>query len=489
VSGAALGASRATQAISSVRTANLGPISTPSLTSVPGFTPVEHVVMVMMENRSFDHFIGWLPGANGTGLDPEGNVVDEDRFASLAYKDAKGISHGIYHETQWNACGLKDQDHGYPGGRIQWGNGKMDGFLIDPENTDFSLSYYLAAQRAFMSPLAMNYTTCDNYFCSYLGSTWPNRFFQHAAQTDRQNDTYKPDGTDGAFVASTLPAIWDQLNLPGGPSGRYYFSDVPFLALWGAKYLPVAAPYAEFLADAAAGTLANVSVVDPLFANEGGGTTNDDHPLSDIRAGDAFLSDIFHAVANGPLWSKTVMIINYDEWGGFFDHVPPPMVAPGNQTLDLSDVVRDASGSITQVLAGFRVPCIIASPFTKGSPDSPRISSYAYDHASVLRFLEWNWGLQALTPRDASIPFWKSSTRQLSNLAFAMNFGRPDLRVPDLPELVPFYSTGCQIPEFPKGGPTVGGEPLSSLQSAQAAPLVPSAWSELRSSELMRGWV
>jgi phospholipase C len=464
---------------------NLGPLSLPSFTSVPGVSPIEHVVVVMMENRSFDHFLGWLPGANGIGVDPEGKVVD-DRFYFFSYPDSKGKLHPVYHELQWNGCGLQDQDHGYTGGRIQWNNGQMNGFLRDPENTDYSLSYYLAGQRAFTSPLAMNYTTCDNYFCSYLGPTWPNRFYQHAAQTDRQNDTTAPDSSHLPVAVSTVPAIWDRLNQPDGPSGRYYFSDVPFTALWGAKYLPISAPFPQFLLDAAAGTLPNVSFVDPRFEDEGSGTSGDDHPLSDIRAGDSFLSEIFHAVANGPGWSKTMMIINYDEWGGFFDHVAPPWVAPGNQTLDLSDVIRDKAGRIVSVLAGFRVPCIIASPYSKAGPAGPRISSYAYDHASVLRFIEWNWKLAPLTPRDASIPLTGASTRALSNLASALDFSNPDARVPDLPELLPFVSSGCDVPGLPGGGPVVGGETVQGSDAART-PARP-AWSALMNSDLVRGW-
>jgi phospholipase C len=461
---------------------NLGPVSRDSLIGVRGRSPVEHVVVVMMENRSFDHFLGWLPGANGTGLDPDGRVRDHRRFESFRYSDRAGKVHRIYEDKQLNACGEQDQDHGYTGGRIQWNNGKMNGFLHDPENTTFSLSYYTAAARAFSSPLAMHYTVCDNYFCSYLGPTWPNRFFQHAAQTDRQNDTTSPDASALPASPSAMPTIWDQLNSLGGPTGRYYFSDLPFLALWGQKYLPASSPYPQFLADAAAGTLPNFSAVDPRFEDEGSGTSGDDHPLSDLRAGDSFLSEVFHALANGPKWSSTLLIINYDEWGGFFDHVAPPRVAPGNQTLDTQDVVRNAKGRITKVLAGFRVPCIIASPFTKGSPDRPRISPYAFDHTSILRFVEWNWGLKPLTPRDASIPLTGASTRALTNLRYALDFAHPRIAVPDLPELEPFVFGGCDVPGMPSGGAAVGGGEAPATRERPA-------WDALKASGLLQGWL
>ncbi|HVU61291.1 MAG TPA: alkaline phosphatase family protein [Mycobacteriales bacterium] len=465
-------------AIPAMPVRTLGPISLDSVTSVAGRSPIEHVVVVMMENRSFDHFMGWLPGANGIGVGPDGKVVDAERYESFRFIDRSGKAHRIYHNTQLNACGEADQDHGYTGGRIQWNRGRMNGFVQDPENTTLSLSYYLADQRQFSSPLAMHYTTCDNYFCSYLGPTWPNRFFQHSAQTDRQNDTVKPDSSDALYAPSEMATIWDQLNTPGGPTGRYYFSDVPFLALWGLKHLAIAAPYAEFLADAASGTLANFTMVDPRFAGEGQGISGDDHPLSDLRAGDAFLSEVFHALANSPVWDKTLLVINYDEWGGFFDHVAPPPAAPGNQILDTQDVVRDPrTGHITRVLTGFRVPCILASPYTKGHPDKPRISSVAFDHASVLRFVEWNWSLHAMTPRDASIPLTGASTRRLSNLRYALDFANPQPKVPDLPHATPFLSSGCEIPVLP-----AGGVPL-------ATPTARPAWDALRKSGLIDGWL
>jgi phospholipase C len=213
---------------------------------------------------------------------------------------------------------------------------------------------------------------------------------------------------------------------------------------------------------------------------EGQAISNDDHPITDLRGGDAFLSEIFHALANGPNWSKTLLVINYDEWGGFFDHVAPPWVTPANQLLDTQDVIRGRKTKrITKVLAGFRVPCILASPFTKGSPDKPRISSFAYDHTSVLRFVEWNWKLHAVSPRDASIPFNGASTKSLTNLRYALDFAHPRTKVPDLPHATPFLTSGCEIPLLPPGGVPLG---------APEAPARPT-WEALRKSELMKGWL
>jgi phospholipase C len=273
----------------------------------PARSGIEHVIVVMMENRSFDHFLGWLPGAEG-------------RQAGLSYADPQGTSQPTFHQKQFSGCGFTDPDHSYAGGRLQYNGGKMDGFLSDAANDSFAVGYYKPADRPFMSRLARAYTTCDRYFCSILGPTYPNRFFQHAGQTDRLDD---------ALTKSTLPTIWDQLNQSGGPTGRYYYSDVPFVALWGGAYASISAPFSEFLSDVASGQLPNVSYLDPKFAGEATGTSADDHPLADIRAGDAFLSQVFHAVATGPGWDKTVLVINYDEWGGFFEHVPPHRITAG----------------------------------------------------------------------------------------------------------------------------------------------------------------
>jgi len=417
----------------------------------PQASGIEHVVVVMMENRSFDHFLGWLPNANG-------------RQAGLSYTDPNGNAVATWHATMPNGCGFNDPDHSYEGGRIEYDGGAMDGFLKDTANDHYAVSYYQAADRPFMSQLALNYTTCDNYFCSILGPTYPNRMFMHAAATDRLDNT---------STVSTLPTIWDRLNVVGGPTGRYYFSDVPFLALWGQKHLPISAPVEQFFADIAAGTLPNVSYIDPRFEDEGDGTSNDDHPLADIRAGDSFLSELFGAVSSSSLWERTLFIVNYDEWGGFFDHVAPPRVTPGVPigSPASSGVDTDLVGG--KVLTGFRVPAIVASPFTKGSPANPTVAHSFFDHTSVLKLIEWRWGLEPLSARDAS-----TAAGDPGNLATVLNLAAPDPSVPALPALLPFVPESCAA-----GNPAIGGGTAPTTAAAGD-----DTWAALRSSPLMKGW-
>ena len=278
-----------------------------------------------------------------------------------------------------------------------------------------------------MSRLARAYTTCDRYFCSILAPTYPNRFFQHAAQTDRLDD---------AFTKSTLPTIWDQLNQPGGPTGRYYFSDVPFVALWGGTYSSISSPFFEFLESAATGQLPNVSYVDPKFGGEAVGTSADDHPLADIRAGDAFLSQVFHAVASGPGWDKTVLVINYDEWGGFFDHVVPHRITAGVPvgTAPASGVDTDLNAQ-GEVLSGFRVPCIVVSPFSRIGATQAAVTHNFYDHTSVLKLIEWRWGLEPLTRRDAS-----RAPTDPGNLATALELLPPGHQGPGAARAAPLHA-------------------------------------------------
>jgi phospholipase C len=265
----------------------------------PARSGIDHVVVVMMENRSFDHFFGWVPGADG-------------RQAGLRYRDRTGAAHPTHHLTDYQGCAFSDPDHSYEGGRSELAGGACDGWLRTSTNDLFCIGYYQAPDLAFYRHAATQWTVFDHYFSATMAETYPNRFYQHAGQTDRVHN----NGTGSTLPqVSTLPTIWDRL-AAAGISHRYYAYDVPFTALWGPTYLPITGSYPEFLADAAAGTLPAVSYVDPKFLDEGSGSSADDHPHADIRAGQSFLNSIYRAVTTGPLWPRTALVINYDELFG-----------------------------------------------------------------------------------------------------------------------------------------------------------------------------
>jgi phospholipase C len=422
----------------------------------PEQSGIDHVVVVMMENRSFDHLLGWLPEADG-------------RQRGLRYADAAGMFHRTHAlASDFTGCGHLDPNHEYNGGRVAYDHGAIDGFLRATPD-DYAIGYYVEADRPFFNTFARHYTVLNRSFCSILGPTFPNRFFLHGAQTDRLSNT-----TDLA----TMPTIWDRL-AAAGVSHTYYYSNLPYLALWGLKYLPISNIYAQFLLDAATGSLPAVSFIDPRFTIVDDGTGNDDHPHADIRSGDAFLAQTFHAVANGPDWASTVFIVTYDEWGGFFDHVRPPRAAAPN-TVD-PDLVNG------KALLGFRIPTIVASPWSSGHPHEPRINSRVTDHTSILKLIEWRWGLPALTARDAS--------RDVQNLAHALDFDNPRLHVPPLPQPTAPPPTPCiALPaETASGIASVasGPDPVSvnAITGATGESESENEWLALFNSGLLAGWL
>ena len=345
----------------------------------PSASGIEHVVVVMMENRSFDHFFGWVPGADGIQ-------------AGLTFSDIDGIAHPTAHLTDFQGCGHPDPDHSWEGGRIEYDDGACDGWLKGT-NDEYSIGYYEAADLPFYGQAAPYWTVCDRYFTAVMAETYPNRFYLHSAQTDRLHNSEGP-------TVSTLPTIWDRL-AAAGLTGRYYYSDAPFTALWGPTYASISKPFDTFIADCAAGTLPEVSYVDPRFLDEGSGTSGDDHPHADIRVGQSFVNQIYDAVTTGPQWDRTVLVITYDEWGGFYDHVPPP-------------VARDANPACR--LRGFRVPTMVISPLARRH----HVAHRTYDHTSILKMIEWRWDLPPLTIRDA----------RARNLAEVLKFRKPDLTAP-----------------------------------------------------------
>jgi phospholipase C len=389
--------------------------ATPPLPT-PGKSGIDHVIVVMMENRSFDHFTGWVPGSDG-------------QQAGQRFIDRYGVPHSSWHLTDFQGCSHPDPDHSYEGGRIEFNRGKCDGWLRAGDNDPFAIGYYSAADLDFWRQASADWTVCDRYFAATMAETYPNRFYQHAARTDRLHNS---------TVTSSLPTIWDRLAAKG-LRGRYYFSDIPFTALWGTKYLPISAPVEQFLADCASGNLPEVSFVDPRFEDEGSGTSGDDHPHGDVRSGEQFLATIYNAVVTGPAWKNTLLIVNYDEWGGFYDHVPPQEASDADPTT---------------ALRGFRVPALVVSPRARRGAVAHRV----YDHTSVLRTIEWRWGLPALTRRDAAA----------RNLAEVLDFSAPLRTAPRTYTVRP----------APTGPPCQA----SMVESAEE-------WEPLRKKAVAAGWI
>jgi phospholipase C len=372
----------------------------------PNDLPIDTFVVLMMENRSFDHFAGWFPGADG-------------KQAGLSYVDDDGKTYQTHAlAPDYQGCGFTDPDHSWEGGRAQLNGGKCDGFLKG-DNDVYAIGYYGEQDVPFLASAARSFTMCDRFFCSILASTFPNREYMHAAQSYGQvNNNYPPQaGYPSGFPDTTIFAALGSK----GISSRYFFVDQPVSALWGEPGLGRSSRVDEYYQRCADSTLPALSFVDPSFGNEGGGTSSDQHPHGDIRTGDAYMSDVVHAFMESPQWKRGALFIVYDEWGGFFDHVPPPSVPDDRGNPDLN---KDYGQM------GFRIPAVIVSPYARRG----HVDHTQWGFESILKMIRYRYGLAPLVKRDA----------YARNIARAFDFrSRPNLALPALPDPVNVISPPC----------------------------------------------
>ncbi len=374
------------------------------LDALPGDSGIDHVVVLMMENRSYDSYLGWL--SRDRGYRARGKSRYGWRFFTRgrqhqAYPDANGVLHHTRHFTinaagidPYRGCGHPDPGHGWNAGRAQRDRGFV---AAGSGNDDFALSYYRASDLPVYRELAYRFTICDRWHASLLGPTYPNREYLLSGQSGGNKTNYLPVA-EGGFQ---WDSIYDRLGR-AGVSVADYAADLPPALLFGPRVLPYVRSIDAYYEDCATGNLPQVSYVDPAF---NGGNRSDDHPHGDIRAGQRFVRDAFAAFARSPHWERGLFVLVYDEWGGFFDHLAPPHLADDRaSTTDAEDFSQ----------AGFRVPAILASPRVRPGFASHRL----YDHTSVLRFLEWRFlGAPAHGPGTAGDTwFFTERDRRAENL-------------------------------------------------------------------------
>jgi phospholipase C len=397
----------------------------------PRNLPVDHFVVLMMENRSFDHYFGWVGEADGSQqqsyTDPAGNSVPTRHFSTLG-------SGGM----EYKGCGHPDPGHGWESGRAQL----LGGFLAEGSgNDEFALTYFNSGELGFIHDAARAYTLYDRLFCSLLASTWPNRYYKWSAQSGGLKNNDPPVGTAG----NQWETIFDR-GLARGLSARYYASDLPFSAVWGPRGATWTNPITRFYSDCAAGTLPNIAFVDPPFRDGGGGDglSADEHPLGDVRLGQAFMADVVNAFVNSPNYRRGALFVLYDEWGGFFDHVTPPHVPDDRASSDLYEDFGQM---------GFRIPALAVSPFARGKSKRSgfRVDHGAYGHESILKLISYRFGLGDLTLRQSAA----------RNIGLSFDWEHPDfdpLALPDPPEVA---TAPCSL----------GGGDVLDSQAAHASDL------------------
>jgi phospholipase C len=394
---------------------------------------IEHVVILMNENRSFDHYFGSYPDVRGFD-DPKAIPgVFEQQFPPRRSSPAQMLRPFHLDTANTQAMCTPDVTHSYGDQHTAWDQGAMDkwGVAHAGDNDDTSMGYYTRADLPYFYAVADAFTLCDNYHCSVLGSTTSNRLYAMTGEfgqsfgtpiTSTQNLTDHPGGF--------LPEAWmtfPEVLTDAGVSWKSYseidgnYEDNPlylFKQYWPENYSPGSAQFtkatqlqanmasvfpADFIADCAAGTLPSVSWITE-------GIVQSEHPSGSPQDGENMLSVIISALAASPLWSKVALISTYDENGGFFDHRCPP-TAPAGTPREYADG--------QPIGLGFRVPMLIVSPYSKGG----FVARDVFDHTSILKFIERRWGVHCPNISD-----WRRET--VGDLTSAFNFAAPDSSTP-----------------------------------------------------------
>jgi phospholipase C len=398
----------------------------------PRNTPIDHFVILMMENRSFDHYFGWL-GAEAdasqqqTYLAPDGRQVPTRHFKTLG-------SGG----DEYKGCGHPDPGHGWTSGRVQL----RSGFMAEGSgNDEFALTYFNENELPAIHPAARNYTMFDRFFCSALTSTWPNRYYKWSGTAGGRKSNDPPAGSLG----NQWETIFDR-GLARGLSARYYNSDLPFSAVWGSRGASWTNPISRYYSDCAAGTLPNISIVDPPFRDGGGGDglSADEHPLGDVRLGQAFMADVINAFVRSPNYRRGALFVVYDEWGGFYDHVRPPRVPDDRASRNLDEDWGQM---------GFRIPAVAISPYarSKRKRGRYRVDHGKYGFESILKLISYRFGLGYLNRRH----------RYAANIGHALDWEAPDFQIPGLPDPPEVATSPCGF----------GGDDVQDSQQAHAGDL------------------
>jgi phospholipase C len=397
--------------------------------SVAALDEIEHVVVLMLENRSFDHMLGYL-GLEDGGLDVDGlkdGMANEHegrsypifRLGKTAFTKAQDPCHsGVCVDEQ-----LADGNGGFAANYIRTRSAG------EPTEPVVVMGYYDGKQLPLYDFLARHFCVCDRWFCSVRGATFPNRLYAVAGRAAGSRDNASPP-------VYHLPSFVRHLDAAGA-SWRWYTHEL-FATIWAVDrdYLPktfdnvrpFSSPFRfdDFFSAASAGTLPDVAWIDPNFVDVGGAVgSNDDHPPSDVRAGQELVLKVFNALASSPAWERTLLVITYDEHGGFFDHVDPPSADDDDPRPELHAL-------------GPRVPALVVSPRVRAG-----VSHEVFDHTSLIktcliRFCRREGGLipdmgarvraanhlGALLERDVQIP--TPDEAALQKLASALGDWRAD---------------------------------------------------------------
>lgn len=384
---------------------------------------IDHFVVLMLENRSFDSMLGMLypgrPDFNGlTGKETNPLTAADGSVQQIAVWTDPDMVPGTmvvpspdpgeqFDDITTQIFGLgADPAKPLPAPTM---SGFVDNYMRQPPGDQpfdprAPMHYYTPDQVPVLSGLARAFAVCDQWHASAPCQTWPNRLFAHTGSAGGDaNNT--PD-----HAPYRLPTIFGRLD-HAHLTSRIYYHDIPQSLSLGELWTDADArffPFKQFLADAQSGSLPNYAFIEPRYFTDGD-LPNDQHPPHDIALGEQLIAAVYNALRASPAWPRTLLIVTYDEHGGCYDHAPPPAAPPPGPLA----TARAAVGQFTFDRYGVRVPAVLASPWiapgtilrsaADGLPaDGP---PYPFDHTTIIATLRARFDLgPPLTGRDAAAP-------------------------------------------------------------------------------------
>ncbi len=352
----------------------------------PSMPEIEHIVVLMMENHSFDNLLGLVPHQIRGRRGVDGLRFKHGRPLNFN-RDASGNRVFAHHAS--SPCQLSGKpSQAWDASHQAFDGGRNDGFVL--ASGDDAMWYWDKHDIPYTYALASHFPIGQRYFCSVLAQTYPNRRFFFAGTASGSID-------DKAYALTTPAAngtIFDRFDAHGISYATYYQQIPSWLILPNVRNNPAQTAkglsIAKFHSDAAAGKLPQFSFIDPNYA-----TTSEENP-QDIQVGEQFIAQITNAILHSPNWKRTALFINYDEHGGYYDHVPPPRAIAPDAIKPQTYPGENAPGGYDRY--GFRVPLIVVSPWARPN----YASRVVQDHTSIAAFVERKWNLPAMTFRDAN---------------------------------------------------------------------------------------
>lgn len=396
-------------------------------TPQPVADPIRHVVVLMLENRSFDHMLGALRAsfdADINGVDPDhpGTNADAPFNRTVAQQPIAQPfvrkNFNVPHEFVDVREQMSDRMAHFIDAYRQENQGSPE------EDGDQVMAYFKDGDLPVLHTLAKNFLICDAWFSSLPGPTWPNRLFVHSGTS--LGDVTMPNGltpgtVEAFFGRYTQPTLYDSLDR-AGVSWKIYHDSIPQSIVlnqlkprfFGSGYQSMSAFH-----DACDGDekdFPSYAFIEPRYFAGIFGVENDQHSPVGVPAGEQLIADVYNRIrANDDLWKSTLLIVTYDEHGGFYDHVtPPPTVAPDDYT--------DPANPFAFNQLGVRVPAILVSPWVKQGVDHT-----VYDHTSILRYACEKWGLPYLCRRIRPAP----GVNAISSFAHALSLAEPREDTPE----------------------------------------------------------